>query len=95
MMPGSALLQNGKWKVRSAILLLLIVPLYVSPSAVRILFLGHAGSLTGLLVSDVLPCVAAGFLTNNYRFALHLYVGSTAVEALLLLVLHEPLLACG
>jgi hypothetical protein len=93
MMAGAALIQNGKWKVRASIFLLLIVPLYVFPSALRVLFLGHAGWLAGLLISDVLPCLVAGFLTNSYRFAVGLYLGSTVLEALLLLVLHQPILA--
>jgi len=92
-MPGTSLFHNGKWKLRAAIFLALIGPLYVVPSLLRALLLGRAAWLLGILVADVAGSLVIGFLTNSYRFAAAMYVAATASELLLALAGQRPAVA--
>jgi hypothetical protein len=85
-MPGFAIRHNPCWKARLTIFLALIVPLYVLPCALRAIALGPEGWVIGVLISDLAGSIAVGFLTNNYRFGLLLYLGSTVFELVLLAV---------
>jgi hypothetical protein len=85
-----ALAQGGRWKVRAAVFLLLIGPLYVAPRLLRALLVGRIGWLVGVVLSDVWGCLITGFLTNNYRFAAALYLGISALEVTLLFVFDLP-----
>jgi hypothetical protein len=83
-MPGFAIRHNPNWKVRLTIFLVLILPFYVLPSAARAHALGPKGWIAGVLILDLLGSVAVGFLTNNYRFGVQLYLAFTIIELLLL-----------
>lgn len=83
-MPGLAIRHNPCWKARFIIFLALIVPLYVLPCTARALALGPEGWAIGVLISDLAGSIAVGFLTNNYRLGLLLYIGSTIFELALL-----------
>ena len=77
--------RNGlRWKARVVFAFVLIWPLYVLPKSLRALLTGDVGWALGALFADVFGCLLVGFLTNNYRFALLLYLGATAFEAALL-----------
>jgi CDP-diglyceride synthetase len=75
---------NGKWKTRLVIGLALIVPLYIAPSLLRAALQGWWWYGSGVLAADVFGSVVVGFLTNNYKLGVLLYVGSTVLELLLL-----------
>jgi len=81
---------NGKWKTRLVIGLVLIGPLYLVPCLLRSLLSGWGGYALGVLLGDALGCLVVGFLTNNYRFGVLLYLGATAFELLLLFGGHRP-----
>ncbi len=85
--------QNGKWKTRLVLGLMLIGPLYLAPVLLRALLPGWWGYGVGLLLADVFGCLVVGFLTNNYRFAVLLYLGATVFELLLVLAGHHPVVA--
>jgi len=85
-----ALKQNGKWKARLAIGLVLIGPLYVLPSLFRSFLAGWWGYGLGVVLADLFGCLVVGFLTNSYRFGVLLYLGATAFELLLVSAGHHP-----
>lgn len=89
MASALTLRHNGKWKTRLAIGLVLIVPLYFVPSALRAMLPGWLGYGLGVVLADVAGSLVVGFLTNNYRLGVLLYLGSTALELLLLLAGHQ------
>ena len=86
---GQNVRQNAKWAVRALIFLALIFPLYVFPSLIRAMLVGRISWIVGLLVSDVLGSVVVGFLTNNYRLGMFLYLVSTGIEITLIFFGHH------
>lgn len=71
----------------------LIFPLWVLPCLLRTLMSGWAGWGFGVLLSDVLGALVVGFLTNNYKFGVLVYLGATALELSMIFVGHEMRLA--
>ena len=78
--------RNGKWKLRLLMTVVLLVPLWVVPSFLRALLADGAAWWVGVLLSDVLGVAVVGFLTNNYRFGVGLYLAATALELALVAV---------
>lgn len=83
-MPGFALGYNPQWKMRLTILLALILPFYVLPSAARAFAPGIVGWIGGMVLLDVTVTLALGFLINNYVFSLLCCFASNLFEALLI-----------
>ncbi len=88
-----ALKQSSKWGLRAAIFIVLIVPLYVLPSLGRAFLVGPIGWGVGLVLSDVLGSIFVGLVTNNYRLGILLYLGSTALELVLIALGHHTTVA--
>ena len=88
-----SLKQDGKWKTRLMLGLMLIGPLYLAPVLLRSPFAGLWGYGVGTLLADLFGCLVVGFLTNNYRLGVLLYVGATAFELLLVFTGHHPVVA--
>lgn len=81
--------EHGKWKFRLAVALALIGPLYILPVLLRLTLAGWWGYFGDVVVSDIVGCAFVGFITNNYRFGVLLYLGSNVLEFLLVLVLRN------
>jgi hypothetical protein len=84
-----ALKYNGRWQIRATLTLALIGPLYVIPLLVRTLLNGWGFELSFLL-SDMFGCFVVGVLANNFKFAVWLYLGCSAMEGLLLYLGNRP-----
>jgi uncharacterized membrane protein len=54
---------------------------------------GWYGYTCGIVLFDILGCIAVGFLTNDYKLGALLYLGTTAIELLLLLAGLSPRIA--
>lgn len=83
-MPGFALRHNPQWKTRLTVFLVLVLPLYVLPSAARAFAPGIAGWIAGMVLVDLAVTLALGFLINNYIFSLLCCFSCNVVEFLLL-----------
>ena len=82
-----------KWSTQLVVVSLLLVFLYAVPAALCSALPGQSVYLCGVTLSDILGCLVIGFLTNNYRFGVLLYLGVTGIELLLLLASHSALIA--
>ena len=83
------------WKPRLRILIsvLVLVPLWLVPCAVRQLVFQGEWWWIGVVLSDLLGILVVGFLTNNYRWGAGLYVVCTVFEVGLAAVTHDRTLA--
>ena len=84
----NALRRNGTWKTRLVLGTILIGPLYLLPVLLRSLLNGWWEYAAGALLSDFIGCAVVGFLTNNYRLGILLYLAATGCELLLLIAQH-------
>ena len=90
MQVALTLRQNGKWKIRLVLGSVLIGPVYLVPVILRLLLSGWGEYAVGAFLADIFGCLVVGFLTNNYRFGVLIYLGATATELLLLFTGHHP-----
>lgn len=65
---------TSKWRVRVLISLALIIPLYVLPLALWIVLIGDRKWALGILLTNAISGVSIGFLTNDYRFGIIVYL---------------------
>ena len=82
-----------KWRSQAVIALVFVVLFYVVPSVLRSALPGWYGYTCGIVLFDILGCIAVGFLTNDYKLGALLYLGTTAIELLLLLAGLSPRIA--
>ena len=82
-----------KWRTKVAVASILMVFLCAVPAALCSVLSRPFEYFGGIVLFDILGCMVVRFLTNNYQFGILLYLGISAIEVLLLLVSHSPLLA--
>jgi hypothetical protein len=82
-------LKPGLFFIRKESVIIAVVVLvlfYAIPSLLRIGITHWQIKIATILVSDVIGAIVVGFITNNYRMALFLYVFSSFCEILLMIL---------